>query len=117
MPRASLFVSTADRQAWRRGGRGHFGMRARKFARSCGRLVAATMYCALFFTFMLFSLDITAQGTARFSVAMGLGPEVGWVAGAAFDFGKEVLLLALVRLWFKRSWLLFAVLSVAWLGL
>ena len=92
-------------------------MRARKFARSCGRLVAATMYCVLFFTFMLFSLVITAKGTARFSVAMGFGPEVGWVAGAAFEFGKEVLLLALLRLWSKRSWLLFAVLSVAWLGL
>src|SRR6476659_3963856 len=48
---------------------------------------------------------------------MGFGPEVDWVAGAAFEFGKEVLLLAPLKLSSRRSWLLFAVLSVAWLGL
>jgi hypothetical protein len=47
------------------------------------------------FAFMALSLAVTATGTARFAVAMGYSPIVGYVVGAIFEFAKEVLPLAI----------------------
>ena len=43
------------------------------------------------FAFAALSLAITATGTARFAAAMGYSRTLGYVVGAIFDFGKEVL--------------------------
>jgi hypothetical protein len=71
----------------------------------------------MFVAFMMFSLAITASGTARFSVALGLGQATGWVAGAVFDFAKDVLPLVLLVLPTKRAILVIVPLAVAWIGL
>jgi hypothetical protein len=71
----------------------------------------------MFVAFMALSLVITASGTARFSAALGHGPATGWVAGAAFDFAKDVLPLVLLALSAKRAILLIVPLAVAWIGL
>jgi hypothetical protein len=67
------------------------------------------------FAFMALSLAVTATGTARFAVAMGYSPIVGYVVGAIFDIAKEILPLAIRALWKRRAPAI--ILSIAWIGL
>ena len=53
--------------------------------------------------FMVLSLLVTATGTARFAVAMGYDARIGYVVGAAFEFAKEVLPVALLALLAQRA--------------
>ena len=72
---------------------------------------------ALVFAFIVLSLAITATGTARFAVAMNYPAVVGYAVGGIFDFAKEVLPVGLLVLFRRRSFILFAILGSAWLGL
>jgi hypothetical protein len=67
--------------------------------------------------FMGLSLAITATGTARFAVAVGYPPEVGYAVGGVFDLAKALLPVGLLMLLSRRAVGLFAVIGVAWLGL
>jgi hypothetical protein len=72
---------------------------------------------AMFVAFMVFSLVITASGTARFSAALGLGSASGWAVGAVFDLAKDVLPLVLRKLMARRAIVLFVPFAVAWICL
>jgi hypothetical protein len=63
------------------------------------------------------SLAITATGTARFAAAMGYSRTLGYVVGAIFDFGKEVLPVGIPSLWKRRALRLSTILCLAWIGL
>lgn len=67
--------------------------------------------------FMGLSLAITATGTARFAVAMGYRPGVGYAVGAVFDFAKALLPVALLLLFSRRAFFSFGIIGFAWLGL
>jgi hypothetical protein len=69
------------------------------------------------FAFMALSLAVTATGTARFAVAMGYSPIVGYVVGAIFEFAKEILPLAIRALCKRRALVISIILSIAWIGL
>jgi hypothetical protein len=58
-------------------------------------------------------LGITATGTARFAVAIMSGTLVGGI----FDFAKELLAVGLLVLFMRRSFIFFAIIGSAWLGL
>jgi hypothetical protein len=66
---------------------------------------------------MVLSLLVTATGTARFAVAMGYDANVGYAAGAIFDLGKGLLLVAVIALWARGALGISAVLGIAWLCL
>lgn len=68
-------------------------------------------------SFMGLSLAVTATGTARFAVALGYVPTLGYVAGAIFDVAKAVLPVALLMLLARRAVMLLGLIGVAWLGL
>ena len=72
---------------------------------------------AIVFAFIVLSLAITATGTARFAVAMNYPAVVGYAVGGIFDFAKEVLPVGLLVLFRRRSFILFAIIGSAWLGL
>ena len=67
--------------------------------------------------FMGLSLAITANGTARFAIAMGYRPEVGYAVGAVFDFAKALLPVTLLLLISRRAFFFFVIIRCAWLGL
>lgn len=67
--------------------------------------------------FLGLSLAVTAMGTARFSVALGYGPTIGYVVGGIFDLAKAVLPVALLGLLVRRAVVSFALIGIAWLGL
>ena len=69
------------------------------------------------FTFIVLSLAITATGTARFAVAMNYPAVVGYAVGGIFDFAKELLPVGLLVLFRRRSFILFAIIGCAWVGL
>jgi hypothetical protein len=64
--------------------------------------------------FMALSLFVTATGTARFAVAMGYDARIGHVVGAAFEFAKEVLPVALFALLGQRAFGTASLLGIAW---
>jgi hypothetical protein len=72
---------------------------------------------AVVLAFMGLSLAVTTTGTARFSVALGYPPEVGYAIGTILDLGKAVLPVGLLMLVARRAYLFVAVLGTAWLGL
>jgi hypothetical protein len=67
--------------------------------------------------FMGLSLAVTTAGTARFALALGYPPEVGYAVGTILDLGKAVLPVGLLMLVARRAYLFVAVLGIAWLGL
>ena len=67
--------------------------------------------------FMMLSLGVTATGTARFAVAMGYDPRLGYVVGAIFDVAKGALPMALLALLTRRAFGRAVLLSLAWLCL
>lgn len=72
---------------------------------------------AVVLAFMGLSLAVTTAGTARFSVALGYPPEVGYAVGTILDLGKAILPVGLLMLVARRAYLFVAVLGTAWLGL
>ena len=72
---------------------------------------------AIVLAFMVLSLAITATGTARFAVAMNYPAVVGYAVGGIFDFAKELLPVGLLVLFRRRSFILFAIIGCAWVGL
>jgi hypothetical protein len=69
------------------------------------------------FAFMGLSLAVTTIGTARFAVALGYSPIVGYVVGAIFDIAKEILPLAIRALCKRRVLVISIILCIAWIGL
>ena len=69
------------------------------------------------FAFAALSLAVTATGTARFAVAMGYSPTLGYVVGAIFDFAKEVLPVGIPSLWKRRGLVISPITGLTWIGL
>ena len=67
--------------------------------------------------FMGLSLAITANGTARFAIAMGYRAEVGYAVGGVFDIAKALLPVALLVFAGRRAFFSCAIIGCAWLGL
>src|SRR5215468_6315883 len=72
---------------------------------------------AVVVAFMALSLSVTATGTARFMVPMGYDPIVGYAVGTILDLAKDVLLVAVLALWARRSPGFAAVFGIIWIGL
>jgi hypothetical protein len=68
-------------------------------------------------SFMLVSLCVTATGTARFVASMGYDIRIGYVVGAVFDGGKDLLPVGLIALWSRRALGRVGVIGFAWIAL